>query len=276
MKIDNYQKVKKMFKKITSLKKVYPVLSIVFLFLSLIAGTVLVKQKQDLRDKAASGCSGCSCKHCPSGCHEDNIPNGGCPGGTAYCCSPKTEPGPGPGPVSGEGQACGKFNGGSCGPSLHCCKDGRNIGGSEDGGTCLKTCSSQTNPNCSTCNVRCDRFGCRVSGTNINCSTDCNMWPMCFYCHGKTGSGCGDGYYQDPRVKYDKQYWCSTIQCDVGGISGAIVVSIGDGGAWCTSDGQCGGGATKPSDLDWDCENITPTITPTRITTISSTPTDTP
>ncbi|MBU4264717.1 hypothetical protein KKE47_01410 [Patescibacteria group bacterium] len=42
----------KILEKFKSAEKLYPVLSVFFLFLSLVAGVVLVKQKQDIRDKA--------------------------------------------------------------------------------------------------------------------------------------------------------------------------------------------------------------------------------
>ncbi|MBU1129891.1 hypothetical protein KKE45_01055, partial [Patescibacteria group bacterium] len=229
----------KTLQKFQPLKRYYPLFSIIFLLLSLIAGIFLVKQKQDIRDKAADDCSGCTCNHCPDSCHEDNIPNADCPGGTAYCCSPEPEPG-------------------------------------EPAG-------------CDSCVGSCDRFGCSVSGTNLNCKTDCNMWPMCYYCRGLSGSACGDlhgsFYFADPDIKYDQQYWCSTIQCDSNAPNNAaIVVFIGDRGEYCVEGTGC-----NPDDLDWDCGEeptdtptptptriITGTPTPTRISTPTNTPTDTP
>lgn len=262
-----------------------------FLAVSFWFGPKLFKKSQEVR-KGAAGCDGSwACgKTCPADCDRECLPNADCQAQSTQLCRCKERPAPpsGGGGGSGSGQSCGTANGGSCPSGEHCCKDGCNIGGSQEGGTCLTTCSIQGvcgsgggggNPNCATCQGSCDRSGCDVNGSGVNCKTDCGMWPACFYCHGQTNSGCGGGnYHKDTSIEYDKQYWCSTVQCDSNAAnSAAIVVEIGDSGEWCITDGKCAAsvndrnkdGKINGKDLDWDCSESTPTPTPTPTYTVN-------
>ncbi|MEA3357352.1 MAG: Ig-like domain-containing protein [Patescibacteria group bacterium] len=185
---------------------------------------------------------------CPAGCNSLCGGGGGGGGGGdcgaegQSCCDDDATPGAAP------------FAHG-CNSGLHCLEGGSQASSSQQG-TC-EARPSGSDPNCNSCEGSCDRNGCRVSSSSIDCHTDCGMWPWCAYCRGRSHSACGelhDTYYHrtNGSISYAEEYWCSTIQCDSNAPNGAyVVVYIGDRGEYCVEGTGC-----DPDDLDWDCDDV--------------------
>ncbi len=262
-------------KRSSKIKIILMICSVLLLLGSAFATTYLVKQRQEVRKKATSeeeqclaqGHTWCGSGCCPDGwCYGPGCWTGGdCDSRDEEACRDHQGSGGGGGGGGGcgaEGQPCCDNDGTPGGPpfahgcnsGLHCLDGGQQADSNEQG-----TCQAQPSGEggCEKCVGRCNKDGCWIEnqGYSGDCKTGCNMWPACFYCRGRSQSGCSSGwaYHQTSgSISYDSQYWCSTIQCDSNATGNAyVVVYIGDNGQYCVEGTGC-----NPDSLDWDCGNL--------------------